>query len=42
MTLPGVERLHGLWQDGALTANADGIHFALAPREIQVWSTLPC
>jgi beta-galactosidase len=42
MTLPGIERLHGLWQDGELAAGADGFQFALAPREIQVWSTVPC
>jgi beta-galactosidase len=42
LTLPGIERLHGLWQDGELAAGADGFQFALAPREIQVWSTVPC
>jgi hypothetical protein len=42
MKLSGVERLHGVWQDGELAADANGFQFALAPREIHVWSTVPC
>jgi beta-galactosidase len=42
LTLPGIERMHGLWQEGELAAGVDGFHITLAPREIQVWSSIRC